>query len=185
MGEEFRQNSQPQDFTNWTDKLEELFSINHLNFGRFRHRTESGIEPDSDSYAKAFKRQLSELDKITNNSEYFSTYLLLPTHPAITFEDRRITQGYHFHVFNQSNPYTATLLALLWKHRKIETEDGRQLRAGKPIPLIQIYKELNLTHERFDLTVRAIHAATHRKDIDLKIKYPEHHALLVLVQDSV
>lgn len=185
MGEHYRQNHHPQDFTEWTNDLANLFTTYRLNFGRFKHITDSGVDPDTDSYAKAFKRQLDELDKITNDTEHFRTYLLLPAHPEITFEDRRLTQGYQFHNFNQSNPHIVSILTLLWEDRRIENEDGKVLRAGKPAALARIYKDLRLNHDSFDLTVRAIHAATHRKKIDLKIRYPKQQVQLVAIQDSM
>lgn len=185
MGEHYRQNHRPQDFTEWTDNLAALFSTARLNFGRFKHIVDSGVDLDTDSYAKAFKRQLDELDKIANDTDYLKTYVLLPSHPEVTFEGHRLVQGYQFHNFNQSNPHTISLLTVLWEDRKIENEDGKVLRTGKTTPLAQIYKNLNLNHNSFDLTVRAIHAAALRKKIDLKIRYPKQQVQLVVIQDSM
>lgn len=185
MGENYRQNHRPQDFTNWASELDATFTTLRLNFGRFRHMTEANVDPSSDSYAKAFKRQLDELDKIVNDAKYFTTYQMLPAHPKINFEGRELSQGYNSHTFNQSNKYVIPLLSLLWESRQIETEDGRILHAGQPMKLNRIYKDLGLSHDSFDLTVRAIHAATHRKNIDLKIRYPKQEAVLIATQDSM
>lgn len=185
MGENYRQNHRPQDFTNWASELDTTFTGLHLNFGRFRHITEANTDSYSDSHAKAFKRQLDELDKIVNDAKYFETYHMLPAHPVINFEGQELSQGYYSHKFNQSNKYVIPLLSLLWKSRQIETEDGRILRAGQPIKLASIYKDLGLNHDNFDLTVRAIHAAAHRKSINLKIRYPKQEVALVATQDSM
>jgi len=185
MGENYRQNHRPQDFTDWASELDTTFAALQLNFGRFRHITEANVDPSSDSYTKAFKRQLDELDKIVNDSKYFKTYQMLPAHPVINLEGRELSQGYNSHTFNQSNKYVIPLLSLLWENRQIETEDGQILRAGQPMKLARIYKELGLNHDNFELTVRAIHAATHRKSIDLKIRYPKQKVVLVATQDSM
>ena len=185
LGEHYRQNHRPLDFTNWASKLDDTFTALRLNFGRFRHITEANVDPSVDSYAKAFKRQLDELDKIVNDPKYFGTYQLLAAHPPINFEGRDLSQGARSHTFNQSNKYVVPLLSLLWGSRRIETEDGQTLQAGRPLKLAKIYKDLGLSHDSFDLTVRAIHAATHRKNIDLKIRYPKQEVVLVATQDSM
>lgn len=185
LGENYRQNDHSEDFTDWTEGLEKLFLIQGLDFGRFKHIVDSESDRESDSFAKAFKRQLNELDKIVNVPNHFNTYVMLPAHPPITFEQRQITQGYHLHKFNQSNKHTIPLLSLLWENRRIETEDGVMLRKGEPVALAKIYKDLNIAHDIFDLTVRAINTATFRKNIDLKVRYPKQQAQLVAIQDSM
>jgi len=185
MGEYYRQNHNPEDFTMWAIGLEELFSTQGLNFGRFKHIADSESDRGSDSYAKAFKRQLNELDKIVNTPEYFDTYVMLPAHPPIIFEEQKITQGYRFHKFNQSNKHTIPLLSLLWDSRQIETEDGNVLLMGEPVAIKKIYESLGITHDTFDLTVRAINTATFRKGIDLKVRYPKQQVQIVAIQDSM
>lgn len=185
VAENHRQNHRPQDFTEWASELDATFTALRLNFGRFRHLTEADIDPSSDSHAKAFKRHLNELDKIVNEPKHFATYQMLPAHPPIILEGRELSQGYHSHIFNQSNKNIIPLISFLWEHRRIETEDGQILHAGQPTTLPRIYKDLGLNHDSFDLTARAIHAAAHRKNIDLKIRYPKQQVILVATQDSM
>jgi hypothetical protein len=135
LAEDYRQNQRTHDFTDWASRVDDIFTELRLNFGRFRHMTEANVDPSSDSYAKAFKRQLDELDKIVYDPEYFKTYQLLPDHPPIIFEGRELSQGYHSHTFNQSNKYVVPLLSLLWENRRIETEAGQILQTGQPLKL--------------------------------------------------
>lgn len=185
ISENHRQNYKPQDFTNWASELDVTFSELKLNFGRFRHLTESDVDPSLDSYAKAFKRQLNELDKIVNEPKHFATYQMLPAYPPVTLEGRELSQGYYSHTFNRSNKHIVPLISFLWERRRIETENGKLLQEGQPTTLARIYKELGLNHDSFDLTVRAIHAAAHRKNIELKIRYPKQQVILVATQDSM
>lgn len=185
MGEHIRQNINPSDFTNWATELEQTFADENLNFGRFRHRTESHTEKNRDSHAKSFKRQLDELDKIVNDPSYFRSYILSSSHPAITFDGDEVRKSAAVHKFNQSNPRTLALFCLLWDSRRIITPDGRELVAGDTTELQEIYAATGLQHDSFENAVRAIHRAMKYKDIGLKIKYPKQKVLMIVIQDSM
>lgn len=185
MGEHIRQNINPSDFTNWTAELEQTFIDENLNFGRFRHRTESHTERGRDSHAKSFKRRLDELDKIVNDLDHFKPYVLSSNHHIITFDGDEVRKGAMVHRFNQSNPKTLALFRQLWDDRRIVTPDGKELVAGSPIDLQEIYPITGLQHDSFEDSVRAIHRAMKNKGIDLKIRYPKQKLIMIVTQDSM
>lgn len=183
MAEHLRQNGLPKDdLIVWAQKLEETFADQRLNFGRFKHITESNSDSERDSLTKIFKRQLDELDKILNIPGHIDSYRLILSYPEVQFENKTISQGYGKHSFR--DPLYIALINNLWEKREIKNMKGEILKNGKPISRRELFERLKIDQQRFTDIVRGIHVEMKRKSINLKIKYPN-KVLIVVKQDSM
>lgn len=171
------------DYKTFTNSINDMFTKFGLNLTKFVSRTEtinSKIEPDSP--AGLLTRQLRELENITTESKIFESFILPVTHERVEFIDGVVRQGFAQHKFRE-NKHRA-LIRNLWDMRRIETPNGKLLRKDTPTKRDNIYKKLEVDHDRFKDIVRAIKIEMKRKNIDLDIKFPK-DVVLIVTQDSM
>ena len=171
IGEHAHQNGAPQDFDGITNSIVKIFKEERLNYERFLLKTSPPNDNLRDSAAKQLKRQINELDRIVYEPKYIDSYVRKNVEYPIEYAESAIHQGYRKHKFR--DPIHARVVEILWGNRKIITGDGIVLSEGKPMRRDEMLQNLNIDWGRFTDIVRAIHGSMKRKEILLRIAYPD------------
>lgn len=185
FNEAVRQGVYFKTYDDWSDKLEDLFLENNLDYLKFKRVTTSGdARKTSKLPAALFVRRVKELERIFEYPSVFDSYKTSEKQPAtwphIVFENNTVKQGAREHKFTQ--PALSRLIAVLWENRRIETPAGNILEPGKPMDRDKVNKLAKIrNHERFTGIANGIRRAMKKKGIELLVLYPD-KVILVLKQ---
>lgn len=183
FNEAVRQGSFFKTYDDWTDKLEDLFFDNNLDYLKFKRVTTSGdARKTSLLPAALFVRKVKELERMFESSAIFESYKTKDKQPAtwprISFENNVIKQGAREHKFTQ--PALSRLIEVLWENRRVESPSGNILEPGKPMARDKVNKLAKIRdHARFIGIANGIRRAMKHKGIELVVLYPDKVILVV------
>jgi len=171
-------------YTEWSDSLEEIFFQNKLDFLRFKTKTRLGdARKTNNSPAYVFLKQAKELDEIIVSPQLLESYRTSEAKQAswqvVRYKDGVITQGNKTHTFNEG--IYVKLFDYLWERRRTESPTGSELfTPEKPISREELNEELNIKdHARFTAIITGVRKAMKKKEISLRVLYPNNVYIVV------
>lgn len=187
--EAVRQNRYPAVFQSWSERVEDTFVDNNLDYLKFKFASQSGDAREfSQQHAAKFLRKFKVLEAIINDPKILETYgtqkLLIPSWPPVEFIDGVLIQGKRRHKFNDED--YVRLVSTLWDDRRIVSPtESIVLVAGKSVTRHDLLKSAAIRdHSRFKSMVTGVHKVLRPKRIALKISYPD-EVLLIVSQDRL
>ena len=176
MREYLKQNIMPRVFKGWSDKVEDHFSKNQLNYLKLKNRV---LGNDSRKYSQfpvaIFIRTMRELELMQENQNLLNSYLAPESHsttsPEITYKDGVIQQGTRKHRFNYD--HYQDLFDLLWEKRRICDLQGNVQKEYEPTSRDEIFEIKGIGDiGRLKDTATGVRKSMKEKQISLKLKYP-------------
>lgn len=189
FNEAIRQNRFPAVFQRWSERVEDTFVDNNLDYLKFKFVSESGDARNlSQQHAAKFLRKFKALESIVDDPTTLERYKTqkpqIHSWPPVEFVDGVLIQGERRHKFNDDD--YVRLLNTLWQNRRIVSPSGSIVFVtGKSISRQDVLKAAAIRdHSRFKSMVTGVHKVLRPKRIALKISYPD-EVLLIVFQDRL
>jgi hypothetical protein len=189
FNEAIRQNRFPAVFQSWSERVEDTFVDNNLDYLKYKFVSESGDARNlSQQHAAKFLRKFKALETIVDDPDILAKYRTqkpqIHSWPPLEFIDGVLIQGKRQHKFNDED--YVRLLNSLWDNRRIVSpSESIVFVAGKSISRQDVLKSAAIRdHARFKSMVTGVHKVLRPKRIALKISYPD-DVLLVVSQDRL
>lgn len=189
FNEAIRQNRYPAVFQRWSERVEDTFVDNGLDYLKFKFVSESGdARMLSQQHAAIFLRKFKALETIVDDPVTLAKYKTqkpqIHSWPPVEFVDGVLIQGKRRHKFNDDD--YVRLMNCLWENRRIVSpSESIVFVAGKSISRQEVLNLASIRdHARFRSMVTGVHKVLRPKRIALKISYPD-EVLLIVSQDRL